>query len=439
MKILGNDITYSIGMILFVLSIIRFAAFVKIFSFWYIFTSERSRRIYNLLNDNYFLNKINWGFSFRVTNKYYNLMCLIPIFMILIYLYALVFKTFEDFDTDGVYTRFNNISNCIWFILVTMTTIGYGEYTPVTMVGRMIIVTCCIVGVFMISLIFSSFVVLTDLENSEQNAFDQIEYFYMKDRNKDEYQKYLNELIKYKLNKKKKSPGIENLIERFKLDMKRKGIINRKLKKDYSENKVLEDFGIAICKSWERVDEYLINFSKLSPDLLSECEHMKNDGPLLRDQLKSSQKLSFQIFNLAKFNNTCGSLFEIKDLDLINSKSMIQSERLYKALKSFIKVYGSKKVNPALKENGNSDKFDEFFDLENLKNIFNKLPMSPVKHTNTPSDNYFHIKSSIILNNNQTSGNNDNHNTSLTVSKADDLNHINSLDVIDEEISEFDN
>jgi hypothetical protein len=214
MKILGNEVTYSIDMILLILSIFRFSEFIKIFSFWYIFTSERSTRIFNLLNGNYLRKSTNWGFSFKVTTKYFNLLSLIPIFMIVIYLYALVFKVVEDFDPEGVYTRFNNITNCLWFILVTMTTIGYGDFTPVTMIGRIIIVTCCIVGVFMISLIFSSFVVLTDLENSELEAYNQIEYFYLKDQNQAEYNSYLNDFIRYKFNKLRRNNclGVDELV-----------------------------------------------------------------------------------------------------------------------------------------------------------------------------------------------------------------------------------
>ena len=39
-------------------------------------------------------------------------------------------------------TQFNNIPNCIYWAIVTMTTVGYGDITPVTPVGRFISALC---------------------------------------------------------------------------------------------------------------------------------------------------------------------------------------------------------------------------------------------------------------------------------------------------------
>ncbi|WP_195375524.1 MULTISPECIES: ion transporter [Parabacteroides] len=43
-------------------------------------------------------------------------------------------------------TQFNNIPNCIYWAIVTMTTVGYGDITPVTPVGRFISACVMLIG-----------------------------------------------------------------------------------------------------------------------------------------------------------------------------------------------------------------------------------------------------------------------------------------------------
>ena len=54
-------------------------------------------------------------------------------------------------DSYQPYTA-NNFSNAIWLILVTTTTVGYGDYFPQTILGRLIIFIVAIWGTFIISI-----------------------------------------------------------------------------------------------------------------------------------------------------------------------------------------------------------------------------------------------------------------------------------------------
>lgn len=48
----------------------------------------------------------------------------------------------------------NNLSlytNTMWNIIITMTTVGYGDFFPRTDLGRLIIFLVCIVGIFVLS------------------------------------------------------------------------------------------------------------------------------------------------------------------------------------------------------------------------------------------------------------------------------------------------
>ena len=62
-----------------------------------------------------------------------------------------VSKAMRDANID-----FNIFQNCIWCVLVTMTTVGYGDYYPSTNLGRLIIIITAVVGNIIISLIIVS-------------------------------------------------------------------------------------------------------------------------------------------------------------------------------------------------------------------------------------------------------------------------------------------
>jgi hypothetical protein len=49
--------------------------------------------------------------------------------------------------------KFSNLYNSLWLILVTMTTIGYGDIYPTTYLGRAVAILACIVGTFILSLL----------------------------------------------------------------------------------------------------------------------------------------------------------------------------------------------------------------------------------------------------------------------------------------------
>lgn len=54
----------------------------------------------------------------------------------------------DDYDYQD-YSLFNN---AWWLIVVTMTTVGYGDYFPRTHLGRIVIILACFCGVFIVSL-----------------------------------------------------------------------------------------------------------------------------------------------------------------------------------------------------------------------------------------------------------------------------------------------
>ncbi len=46
----------------------------------------------------------------------------------------------------------NNYTNSLWLVLMTITTVGYGDYFPHTEIGRIIILIVAIWGTFIVSM-----------------------------------------------------------------------------------------------------------------------------------------------------------------------------------------------------------------------------------------------------------------------------------------------
>jgi hypothetical protein len=59
--------------------------------------------------------------------------------------------------------------NCVWFIIITMATIGYGDLAPVTRMGRIVAVVSCFAAVVLFALTVNIVLKLLTLDFAEEN------------------------------------------------------------------------------------------------------------------------------------------------------------------------------------------------------------------------------------------------------------------------------
>lgn len=67
--------------------------------------------------------------------------------------------------------QFSNYWNSIWCIIITMTTVGFGDYYPSSIIGRIIGIISCFNGVFLISMLVATITNVLNLSSHEQNVY----------------------------------------------------------------------------------------------------------------------------------------------------------------------------------------------------------------------------------------------------------------------------
>lgn len=121
-------------------------------------------------------------------------------------------------DVSGL--EFSNYWNAIWCIIITMTTVGFGDYYPSSIIGRIIGIISCFNGVFLISMLVVTITNVLNLSEPEQNVYTIIEKVTLEGKKL----KIAKELIlKYiKIIKKYKENGETEEVNNLKYDFLRK-------------------------------------------------------------------------------------------------------------------------------------------------------------------------------------------------------------------------
>jgi len=65
--------------------------------------------------------------------------------------------------------------NSFWLIVVTMSTVGFGDLYPLTHFGRFVIVIACFWGMFLVSQFIYTMEVVSQFTPQESNVFDLLQ------------------------------------------------------------------------------------------------------------------------------------------------------------------------------------------------------------------------------------------------------------------------
>ena len=92
-------------------------------------------------------------------------------FLIILFTMAYAVRIFERPANDIL----DNYIDALWLIIITMTTVGYGDITAKTLGGRIISMISCLSGVFLTSMIIVTITNFLNLEPHEKRMLEDLE------------------------------------------------------------------------------------------------------------------------------------------------------------------------------------------------------------------------------------------------------------------------
>jgi len=197
-------ITYNVNDLFTLIQWIRLIYIITNSAIFTNFYSSRADRICKMMS-----RRLDLLFAFRALFIRHTASVLIFVFLVSCSALSFMLKVIsEPLDYTSAKASFNNYGNCFWYVLITMTTVGYGDMYPQTTLQRII---CCIIafaGILVIALLVSFFQERLNLTDQEKSSLKFQQKVDDKEIMMKISAKYFNDNMLYIINKKKIENGV---------------------------------------------------------------------------------------------------------------------------------------------------------------------------------------------------------------------------------------
>ena len=334
-----KNIKLSFSHICTILMIIRIYLTLKLLNYYTIWTNARSKRIGKLQGI-----EVDSSFAIKVILKQSPVTLIIIISVFFIIIFSFLLRGFEYFDID-IESDFHTLWNTIWLNFITMSTVGYGDYSPTTIFGKIFSIITCLMGNFLLSMLVAVLSIHVYFNNDELKAYRKLiekeiiytempleikevfniicdmfkEFMYMKAENNN------NE------NCMTEEKSLETLLLRFKLKK-----LNEKKKL------VLQEEGDSTEKLLEKFDRHLdLDFAECSNKTISIIKNEKKLFEIAKFQPNLAAKVfdskdyanrTANLANLMRVIGTCGKIQNIYDIEggrLFNRLELVEYQRYF--------------------------------------------------------------------------------------------------------------
>ncbi len=217
---LGSNYVYNLNSIFSIIIMTKIYVVVRIMTYLSRWNTDIARAICNRYNVH-----LTLKLAFKSEMKKRPAIILTILFMVFMVLMGFALRTFEYGIITHADTRkikgnndLNLLSNCFWLILVTMTTVGYGDYYPRSHLGRFIGVLACIIGMLILSMVVVSLSVIIDFTENEKKAYFKLKRIKSFDKVYNKAADILSTvLLLNKMNRSKKKTRDNSLNHKFTL------------------------------------------------------------------------------------------------------------------------------------------------------------------------------------------------------------------------------
>ena len=115
------------------------------------------------------------GFALKCMMKANPIKVLLSNLILSMIVFGYSLRIFDQDYKDASGQNFDKVSNPFWMSIITMTTVGYGDFFPKSFYSRLIGLICAFYGVYLVSL----FVVVMDnfliMNSGQERAYDLLE------------------------------------------------------------------------------------------------------------------------------------------------------------------------------------------------------------------------------------------------------------------------
>jgi hypothetical protein len=177
---IGDEIRYPLDTFIFIIMLSKIYLIMRVLMHFSMFNFKYTDR---------FIGKketvgtdITYGFIVKslLRQRPYTMLALF--FFIVSFWFAFAVRLFErpyyddpevgNSDSDsGDYQDYSLFNNAWWLVVVTMTTVGYGDYFPKTHIGRIVVILACFTGVFLVSLTVVTLTSESEFTNGEKEVY----------------------------------------------------------------------------------------------------------------------------------------------------------------------------------------------------------------------------------------------------------------------------
>ena len=148
---------------------------ICLFRIWFIF------KLYLVLSDSYTqrsfriakINAVTLGlnFPFKANMMDNSLLINFTLFLMCWFVCSYDLRILERYFDEYNEYNLGNYINDLWLVFITMTTVGYGDIHPVSLLGKIIIIISCMFGVFLIGLMVVTVTSYLNIVGVESNIY----------------------------------------------------------------------------------------------------------------------------------------------------------------------------------------------------------------------------------------------------------------------------